>query len=171
MKKQTKLLAVITTAATLAMASTVTSLANTGWVDVQKKWYYYDDAGNSIRNQWVQNGDNLYWLKDNGEMAIQMWVNDNGTYYWVNAQGARVANTWIQRAKSWFYVGEDGKMLSNTFFDKDGATYYATDTGAIATGWVEVDGIWHYFDSRNGRMAKGATIDGYYVDGAGNYIG
>ena len=53
MRKHTKALATIMAAATLAMASAVTSLANTGWLNVQNKWYYYDEAGNSVRNQWV----------------------------------------------------------------------------------------------------------------------
>ena len=47
---------------TLAMASAVTSLANTGWLNVQSKWYYYDEAGNSVRNQWVENEKDLFWL-------------------------------------------------------------------------------------------------------------
>ena len=85
MRKHTKALATIMAAATLAMASAVTSLANTGWLNVQNKWYYYDEAGNSVRNQWVENDNDLFCPKDNGEMAIQAGVYYDNSGYWVNA--------------------------------------------------------------------------------------
>ena len=71
MRKHTKALATIMAAATLAMASAVTSLANTGWLNVQSKWYYYDEAGNSVRNQWVElDGKWYYFDRNNGIWSL-----------------------------------------------------------------------------------------------------
>ena len=170
MRKHTKALATIMAAATLAMASAVTSLANTGWLNVQNKWYYYDEAGNSVRNQWVENDNDLFWLKDNGEMAIQSWVNYENSWYWVNAQGAMVTDSWIPITNNWYYVGQDGKMLANTWFEYNNRSYYLTESGAAAKGWVELDGKWYYFDRTNGDMKKSTTIDGYTVNKEGVYV-
>lgn len=170
MRKHTKALATIMAAATLAMASAVTSLANTGWLNVQSKWYYYDEAGNSVRNQWVENDNNLFWLKDNGEMAIQSWVKYDNSWYWVNAQGAMVTNSWVPITNNWYYVGQDGKMMADTWFEYNHRTYYLTESGAAAKGWVELDGKWYYFDRNNGDMKRGTTIDGYTLNDEGVYV-
>lgn len=169
MRKQKKAACMIM-AATLALASAFPSFAATGWINVQRKWYYYDAAGNSIRNQWVEHEGNLYWLKDNGEMAIQIWVNFNNFWFWVNAQGALVKDMWIPVGKDWYYVGSDGIMLANAWLNKDGKTYYMNEHGTMVKGWQQIGGNWYYFDGSNGDMARSKNVGGYNVNADGVYI-
>lgn len=170
MKQQLKIFATIAAVTVLTLGLAITSFANTGWIEVQNKWYYYDADGNSIRNQWVENDGNLFWLKDNGEMAKQTWVNWDNSWFWVNAQGAMIKDSWVPVAKDWYYVGEDGKMPTSTWLDKDGNTYYITETGAVAKGWREISGNWHYFDVTNGDMKRDTTVGGYKINREGIYV-
>ena len=49
MRKQTKVVAVASAAALLAIGGAMTSFAAQGWVEEDGTWYYYDKDGNSRR--------------------------------------------------------------------------------------------------------------------------
>ena len=49
MKKQTKLVAVLSTAALLAIGASMTSFAATGWAEEDGTWVYYNRDGESNR--------------------------------------------------------------------------------------------------------------------------
>ena len=164
MRKQMKAFATMAAAVALVMASTVTSLARVGWVDVNKHWYYYDEAGNSVTNQWIEKDGYKYWLKENGEMAVQMWVPTSDGRYWVNERGTMITDSWVPVTNNWYYVGQDGKMIANTWFEYGNQKYYLTESGAAAKGWTEIDGKTYYFDRISTKMAKDTTVDGYKLD-------
>ena len=48
MKKQTKLVAVLSTAALLAIGASMTSFAATGWAEEDGTWVYYDRNGDKV---------------------------------------------------------------------------------------------------------------------------
>ena len=59
MRKQTKVVAVASAAALLAIGASMTSFAATGWVEEDGTWYFYDKDGNPItdlENQVVSTG-------------------------------------------------------------------------------------------------------------------
>ena len=62
MRKQTKLVAVASAAALLAVGASMTSFAATGWVEEDGQWYFYDKDGNRVEDAWKKSGDNWYWL-------------------------------------------------------------------------------------------------------------
>ena len=52
MRKQTKVVAVASAAALLAIGGAMTSFAAQGWVEEDGTWYYYDKDGNKVENEW-----------------------------------------------------------------------------------------------------------------------
>ena len=51
MRKQTKLVAVASAAALLAIGGAMTSFAAQGWVEEDGTWYFYDKDGNRVEDQ------------------------------------------------------------------------------------------------------------------------
>lgn len=51
------------------------------WVNVSDNWYYRDDSGNNVTNQWIGN----YYLGSDGVMLTNSWTPDG---YYVGADGA-----------------------------------------------------------------------------------
>ena len=98
MKKQTKIVAVASAAAMLAIGASMTSFAATGWVEEDGQWYYYDKDGNRVEDEWKKSGDNWYWLdsEENGAMATDKLVEDDDDTYYVDANGVMVKNTWVK---------------------------------------------------------------------------
>ena len=70
MKKQTKLVAVLSTAALLAIGASMTSFAATGWAEEDGTWVYYDKDGERATDTWKKSGNNWYYLDSDGEMAV-----------------------------------------------------------------------------------------------------
>ena len=95
MRKQTKLVAVLSTAALLAIGASMTSFAAQGWAEEDGTWVYYNKNGEKVNESWKKSGDNWYWLDDNGEMAVDMLIEDDDNYYYVNENGAMVTNQWV----------------------------------------------------------------------------
>ena len=48
MRKQTKLVAVASAAALLAVGASMTSFAAAGWVEEDGQWFFYDRDGNRV---------------------------------------------------------------------------------------------------------------------------
>ena len=57
MRKQTKLVAVISDAALLAIGASMTSLAAQGWQQEGDDWYYYDNNGDAVTDDWKKSGN------------------------------------------------------------------------------------------------------------------
>ena len=98
MRKQTKVVAVASAAALLAIGGAMTSFAAQGWVEEDGTWYYYDKDGNRVENEWKNLGDNWFCLdgEEGGAMATDMLVEDKDDTYYVDANGVMVTNTWVK---------------------------------------------------------------------------
>ena len=87
MRKQTKLVAVLSAAALLAMGASMTSFA-AGWEkDDAGVWHYYDRDDDMVTDEWRKDGGKWFYLDDDGDMLMDAWVDDE------------------------YYVGDDGAML------------------------------------------------------------
>ena len=56
MRKQTKLVAVLSTAALLAIGASMTSFAAQGWAEEDGTWVYYDKNGDKVNETWKNLG-------------------------------------------------------------------------------------------------------------------
>ena len=60
MRKQTKVVAVTSAAALLAIGASMTSFAATGWVQENGEWFWYDRDGSRVEDEWKKSGDDWY---------------------------------------------------------------------------------------------------------------
>ena len=181
MRKQTKLVAVLSTAALLAIGASMTSFAATGWQEEDGTWVYYDRDEERVTEEWRRSGDNWFWLDDNGEMAVDQLIEDDDDYYYVNEAGAMVSNQWVAIENEnageedepdvyWYYFQANGKAYKRS----DNATTslsaktingkkYAFDTeGKMLYGWVDAD------DPSERLTGDDAWIEGDYYFGDEN---
>ena len=183
MRKQTKVVAVASAAALLAIGGAMTSFAAQGWVEEDGTWYYYDKDGNRVENEWKKSGDNWFWLdsEENGAMATDKLVDDDSDLYYVDANGVMVKNTWVKVVNedhdddnNTYYVDGNGVMVTNTWVkvvnedqdeDDDPAEYryyymqsngkaYKAGTSSNTTKFKTIDGKKYAFDE-DGKMLYG----------------
>ena len=90
MRKQTKLVAVLSAAALLAIGASMTSFA-AGWTQEDGTWVYLDRDGDRVTEDWKKSGANYYWLDEDGQMATDMLVEDTdkNDHYYVDAKIGR----------------------------------------------------------------------------------
>ena len=161
MRKQTKVVAVASAAALLAIGGAMTSFAAQGWVEVDGSWYYYDKDGNKVEDQWKKSGDNWFWLdsEEGGAMATDKIIDDNDDTYYVDGNGVMVTNTWVKVVNEdqddeddpaeyhYYYMQSNGKAYkdksTNGSLTKkviDGKRYAFDEDGKMLYGWVAEDG-------------------------------
>ena len=159
MRKQTKVVAVASAAALLAIGGAMTSFAAQGWVEEDGTWYYYDKDGNRVENEWKKSGDNWFWLNgdEGGAMATDMLVEDDDDTYYVDANGVMVTNTWVKVVNEdqdddddpaeyrYYYMQNSGKAYKagdsgkSKFKTIDGKKYAFDEDGKMLYGWVNED--------------------------------
>ena len=157
MRKQTKLVAVLSAAALLAIGASMTSFAARGWQEENGSWYYYSNDDDYVTNEWKKSGNNWFYLGDDGAMLTDTLVEDGNYMYYVNANGAMVTNSWVAVEPGdddyednapdhyWYYFGSNGKA------------YKAGDSGlSIKT----INGKKYGFDSDSKMVYGFVTEDG-----------
>ena len=157
MRKQTKLVAVLSTAALLAIGASMTSFAATGWQEEDGTWVYYNRDEERATEEWKKSGDNWFWLDDNGEMAVDQLIEDDDDYYYVNEAGAMVSNQWVAIENEdageddepdyyWYYFQANGKAYQRSDNASpssisaktiNGKKYAFDEDGRMLYGWVE----------------------------------
>lgn len=154
MRKQTKLVAVLSTAALLALGASMSSFAATGWQEENGTWVYYDKNGDLETEKWEKSGDNWFYLNEDGEMALDVVVEYSDNYYYVDENGAMVANKWVA-VENEDYDGDDEEQPVNYwyYFGSNGKAYKASSTGTSAS-FKTVNGKKYIFDSE-GKMLYG----------------
>ena len=159
MRKQTKVVAVASAAALLAIGGAMTSFAAQGWVEEDGSWYYYDKDGSRVEDAWKKSGDNWFWLdsEEGGAMATDKLVEDDDNTYYVDGNGVMVTNTWVKVVNEeqdedddpaeyrYYYMQSNGKAYKgngNTLSKKtiDGKQYSFDEDGKMLYGWVKADG-------------------------------
>ena len=178
MKKQTKLVAVLSTAALLAIGASMTSFAATGWAEEDGTWVYYNRDGERATDSWKKSGNNWYYLDSDGEMAIDQLIEDGDNYYYVDINGVMASNQWVaienedageddEPEHYWYYFQANGKALTNGDNDKvslktiNGKKYAFDDEGKMLFGWVDDDSA-ERIDNTEGDGFKDAD---YYFGG------
>ncbi|WP_270810298.1 cell wall-binding protein [Hungatella effluvii] len=192
MRKQTKLVAVLSTTALLAIGASMTSFAATGWQEENGTWVYYDKNGDQVTEEWKKSGDNWYWLDEDGEMATDYLVEDDDNYYYVNENGTMVTNQWVSTENDdydgedddepmnyWYYFGANGKAYksssnssSASFKTINGKKYIFDDEGKMLYGWIDDSGerVTGDDDWRDGTYYCGEENDGAQRVGEWAYL-
>lgn len=163
MKKQTKLVATLSTAALLALGFSAVSMA-AGWDNSTGAWRYLNNDGTEVVDEWKSANGNWFYLDSDGVMATDKLIEDESgsktKYYYVDQYGAMVKNTWKAVAMDddddtdldaeywWYYFGSDGKAYT-TDSDKpltkskiktiNGLKYAFDDEGHMLYGWTDAE--------------------------------
>ena len=183
MRKQTKLVAVLSTAALLAIGASMTSFAATGWAEEDGTWVYYNRDGERATDQWKKSGNNWYWLDSDGEMAIDQLIEDGDNYYYVDINGVMAANQWVaidnedagqddEPDHYWYYFQANGKALTQGDNDKvslktvNGKKYAFDDEGRMLFGWVDENSAERVDDTDGDAFKEGTYYFGGEDDGA-----
>ena len=183
MRKQTKLVAVLSTAALLAIGASMTSFAATGWAEEDGTWVYYNRDGERATDQWKKSGNNWYWLDSDGEMAIDQLIEDGDNYYYVDINGVMASNQWVaidnedageddEPDHYWYYFQANGKALTNGDNDKvslktvNGKKYAFDEEGKMLYGWVDEDTAERVDDTEGDGFKEGTYYFGGQDDGA-----
>ena len=145
MRKQTKLVAVLSAAALLAVGASMTSFA--GWEkDEDGIWHYYDSDDEMVTDEWRKDGSKWFYLDEDGNMLTDSWVDDE---YYVGADGAMIKNDWIKTTTDddiddpeddgdhWYYFGSNGKKEADDSKKINGKTYYFNEDGEMIYGWYQ----------------------------------
>ena len=183
MKKQTKLVAVLSTAALLAIGASMTSFAATGWAEEDGTWVYYDRNGDKVTDKWAKSGNNWYYLDSDGEMAVDTLIEDGDNYYYVDVNGVMAANQWVaidnedagqddEPEHYWYYFQANGKALKQgdstnvALKTVNGKKYAFDDEGKMLYGWVAADNAERIDNSDNDAFKEADYYFGGEDDGA-----
>ena len=164
MRKQTKLVAVLSAAALLAMGASMTSFA-AGWEkDDAGVWHYYDRDDEMVTDEWRKDGAYWFYLDEDGDMLIDSWVDDD---YYVDSDGRMLVNAWKKTisdededdpedsGEHWYYFGNKGKKITDDDKKIAGKTYYFDEDGKMLSGWQEIDEEAYYLgDEDEGWRAE-----------------
>ena len=166
MRKQTKLVVVLSAAALFAIGASMTSFAGTAhWEQEGEDWVYLDKDGDKVTDTWKKSGSNWFYLDSDGYMAKDTIVisGANDDKYYVDSNGAKVTNTWVSVDNEgdnecsdqddittvWYYFGSngkahkgDGKKVVKTCkygenMNKSG-TFAFDEEGHMLSGWQDI---------------------------------
>ena len=159
MRKQTKLVAVASAAALLAIGASMTSFAATGWVEEDGQWYYYNKDGSKAEDEWKKSGNNWYWLdsENGGAMATDKLIDDNNNTYYVDSNGVMVTSTWVKIVNEDQDEDTDPAEYRYYYMQSNGKAYKAGSTSET-TKLKTIDGKKYAFDA-DGKMLYG-WVDG-----------
>ncbi|MBE6824412.1 MAG: hypothetical protein E7513_03595 [Ruminococcaceae bacterium] len=95
------------------------------------------------------------------------WYNEDGGFAYYE-QGVKYYN--IREVDGYYYdFGDNGINIGQTrytglFHDPEDGVYRYAKQGALQSGWVSIDGNWHYFNSAKAAVSGHQKVSGVYYD-------
>ena len=155
MRKQTKLVAVLSAAALLAIGASMTSFAAQGWTEEDGTWVYVDNDGYKVTDAWKKSGNFWYYLDEDGYMATSKLIengDESGNIYYVDETGRMVANKWVELENENYYDNaDDEEPETNWYYFQNSGKAYKTSG---STSWKTINGKKYAFDT-DGHMLFG----------------
>ena len=149
MRKQTKIAAIVSAAALLALGASMTSFAASKgtWMMVDGEWYCYDKNGDAYTNVFCSSNGKEYYVGDDGQLVRSEWVDYDSSYYFVNSSGAKITNDWrlttpydddsADEDEYWYYLKKTtGKPATGKQSNINGQIYLFNNEGQMQHGWV-----------------------------------
>ncbi len=178
MKKQTKIIIVLVSAAVLFLTGvycllrfgfSIDVLDRSGWNTKKEMVRYLDYFGRPLRS-WQYIEEKLYYFDpETGEMTTGWRKIDKNSYYF-DENGIR-ATGWLQLADGTYYLSENGKMVTGAY-QINGQNYYFSDSGSMVTGWQVLNGKRYYFSEEGMTLTGWHKLDGkmYYFTQEGHTL-
>lgn len=127
-----------------------------------------DAKANAVETGW-KNTDKgwIYIVTPKGDKATG-WKLVDGAWYYFNAEGV-MQKWWIKDGNTWYYLNGSGEMQTGWLQD-GGKWYFLENTGAMKTSqWFQVKDKWYHVDA-SGALSVNTTVDGYTVNGNGEWV-
>ena len=136
----------------------------TGLVEENGAWYFYDENGNKLYGWQTIEGSRYYFGGYDGRAATGMQIAPDGTgeyrNYFFDSDG-KMLTGWISQGTDRYYYGEDGARLEG-LVQIDGATYYLGPAMATGLNYIynkETGVINYYYFGSDGKMQTGWISD------------
>lgn len=173
---------------------------SSAWIQGVASWYYVledgtmitDAIGPKLRNDgdYRYEQENMFnYIFDKNGALVTGWCQDKDTqnWYYCGTDGVIYENRWGYIGNRWYYLGNEGVMYNNetgTHYGKygiaevDGEEFCFSTSGAIMTGWVDVDDDrrsekWHYFGTNGAHVVnRWSRVNGkwYYLGNTGEMV-
>ena len=133
------------------------------WQFIDGEWYRFDDDGKMVTGWYTDSDGQQYYLCEDGSMG-RHWVAIGDDWYVFDSSGHPISG-WYFSGKYWYYL-DGGKMLTSQWIGDD---YYVTADGMMAKGFVEIDGVTHYFKNSGEMSSNWVDYNGtwYYFGPSG----
>lgn len=137
-----------------------------GWNEIEGEWYYFNQRGILLYNQWKKWNNRWFYLTDSG-VAAKNWKKIAGIWYYFNKEN-QMETGWIQDKEQWYYLNADGSMKTD-WLQYKGQWYYFAQSGEMKTGWVKDKETWYYMDSTGIMKTGEIEVAGhhYYLEDSG----
>ena len=137
-----------------------------GWNEIEGEWYYFNQRGILLYNQWKKWNNRWFYLTDSGA-AAKNWKKIAGIWYYFNKEN-QMEIGWIQDKEQWYYLDVDGSMKTG-WLQYKGQWYYFAQSGEMKTGWVQDKETWYYMDSTGIMKTGEIEVAGhhYYLEESG----
>ena len=137
-----------------------------GWNEIEGEWYYFNQRGILLYNQWKKWNIRWFYLTDSG-VAAKNWKKIAGIWYYFNKEN-QMETGWIQDKEQWYYLDFDGSMKTG-WLQYKGQWYYFAQSGEMKTGWVKDKETWYYMDSAGIMKTGEIEVAGnhYYLEDSG----
>ena len=149
MRKQTKIAAIVSAAALLALGASMTSFAVSKgtWMMVDGEWQCYGKNGDAYENTFCSSNGKEYYVGEDGQLVRSSWVEYDSSYYFVNSSGAKITNDWrlttpydddsADEDEYWYYLKKTtGKPATGKQSNINGQIYLFNNEGQMQHGWV-----------------------------------
>ena len=149
MRKQTKIAAVVSAAALLALGASMTSFAASKgtWMMVDGEWQCYGKNGDAYENTFCSSNGKEYYVGEDGQLVRSSWVEYDSRYYFVNSNGGKITNDWrlttpydddsADEDEYWYYLKKTtGKPATGKQSNINGQIYLFNNEGQMQHGWV-----------------------------------
>ena len=170
MRKQTKIAALVSAAALLAIGASMTSFAD--WVGPLEdgSYEYHDSDGIAVTDEWRTGKSSrdgqpyYYYLDSDGKMATDTLVESGEHLYYVNENGEKATNYWykVENTEA-ITVNEITPTYLYYYFDKNGQALTGGRKEAYKSNTDQTK-TYFYFDDE-GHMMSGWINDTYYCSG------
>ena len=149
MRKQTKIAAIVSAAALLALGASMTSFAASKgtWMMVDGEWQCYGKNGDAYENTFCSSNGKESYVGEDGQLVRSSWVEYDSSYYFVNSSGAKITNDWrlttpydddsADEDEYWYYLKKTtGKPATGKQSNINGQIYLFNNEGQMQHGWV-----------------------------------
>lgn len=116
-------------------------------------------SASKYKSEWVRRDGNFYAFDEDGEPIVDEWVEEVDektgakSWYYFDIEGKLVTNSWVNNE---YYVGADGKMYINTYtpqgikVGKDGKAILETEPTTTVERTKSTKATQVFYDSPNG---------------------